>query len=66
MGEILVCNMSGEFVILVPDSPGLRTQDGLRIECITSYSRGLILAGEEGMIFAFEATSNESQIYRPQ
>ena len=58
--------MQGEFVIQVPDSPSLRVEDGLRLDCITPYSRGLILAGSEGMIFVFEATSNENQIYRPQ
>ena len=59
-GDILVCKMDGEFLILVPDSPGLQLEDGLRIECITPYSRGLILAGQDGTIFAFEATSNEN------
>lgn len=41
-------------------------EEGLRIECIQPYSRGLIFAGDQGMIFAFEATSNENQVYRPQ
>ena len=45
VGDIIVCNMSGEFIILVPDSPSMRVEDGLRIDCITPYSRGLILAG---------------------
>jgi len=58
--------MNGEFVIQVPDSPSLRMQDGIRIDTMVPYLRGLILAGEKGMIFPFEATSNESQVYRPQ
>ena len=65
-GDILVCNMNGEFIIQIPDSPGLRMDDGIRIDCIEPYSRGLIVAGEHGMIFPFEATSNENQVYRPQ
>lgn len=46
VGDILVCNMNGEFVIQVPDSPSLRVQDGIRIDTMVPYLRGLILAGE--------------------
>ena len=62
VGDILVCNMNGEFIIQVPDSPGLSVDHaGIRIDCIVPYSRGLILAGgEQGMIFPFEATTNEN------
>lgn len=31
-----------------------------------TYSRGLLFAGEDGMIWPFEATAHEGQIYRPQ
>lgn len=65
VGDILVCSMNGEFIIQVPDSPSLRMQSGIRIETMVPYLRGLILAGDKGMIFPFEATSNESQVYRP-
>ena len=62
VGDILVCNMNGEFILQVPDSPGLSVDySGIRIDCIVPYSRGLILAGgEQGMIFPFEATTNEN------
>ena len=53
--------MSGEFLIYVPNSPR-----GHRIDCVIPYQRGLIFSGEDGNIWPFEATSNESQIYRPQ
>ena len=46
--------MNGEFMINVPNAPGMR------IDCIQAWSRGLILAGEDGMIFPYEITQNES------
>ena len=52
--------MRGEFVLSVPQAPM-----GQRIDCILAYSRGLLLAGEAGMIWPFEATANEAQLYRP-
>lgn len=60
-GDILVCAMTGEFMMYVPASP-----QGSRIDCVIPYSRGLIFSGEGGMIWPFESTSNESQVYRPQ
>lgn len=48
-------------MIYVPDSP-----QGNRIDCVIPYSRGLILAGEGGTIWPFEATPNENLIYKPQ
>jgi len=60
-GDLLVCAMSGEFLIYVPASP-----QGMRIDCLYAYSRGIIATGENGYIWAFEQSSNENQIYRPQ
>ena len=60
-GHIIVCNMKGELVISVPEAP-----IGSRIDSMITYSRGLLFAGEDGMIWPFEATAHESQIYRPQ
>ena len=57
-GEIIVCNMNGEFLISVPDAPGSP------LNCIQPWGRGIILAGEGGMIYPYETTLNESQIYR--
>ena len=63
VGDILVCNMDGEFILRVPDDPRVNygVDDGIRIGCIVPYSRGLILTGgEQGKIFPFEATTNEN------
>ena len=59
-GDLLVCAMSGEFLIYVPGSP-----QGFRVDAVAPYSRGLILAGEQGFIWPFEQTSNEHEVYRP-
>ena len=50
LGEILVVNMRGEFLLSVPQCPGMR------IDCILPWTRGLICAGPDGMIFPYEAT----------
>ena len=65
VGDILVCNLNGEFIIHVPDSPGLRVDGGIRIDAMVAYDRGIILSGEQGMIFPFENTPNENLVYRP-
>ena len=54
-GDIIVCAMSGEFLIYVPASPR-----GMRIDAVHPYSRGLIFSGQDGYIWPFEATSNEA------
>ena len=61
-GEIIVCSMKGEFLLSVPDAPrflGPEPKD-VRIEICRSYNRGLIFAGEKGMIWPYEATGHES------
>lgn len=59
-GDILICAMSGEFLIYVPDSPR-----GVRIDCVLPYSGGLILGCVEGRIHIYEGTENENQVYIP-
>ena len=59
-GEILVCAMSGEFLIYVPDSPR-----GKRIDSIQPYSQGLVLGGEAGKIWVYKGSEDENQVYEP-
>ena len=47
-------------MISVPEAPGMR------IDSVVAYSRGLLFAGQDGMIWPYEATAHEAQIYRPQ
>jgi len=48
-GDILVCAMTGEFLLYVPGSP-----QGARIDCLVPYSRGFIATGEDGFIWPYE------------
>ena len=59
-GNIIVCGLRGEFILSVPNAPGMR------IDCMRSYSRGLIFTGEDGMIWPYEATAHEGQLFIPQ
>ena len=60
-GDILVCAMSGEFLIYIPGSP-----QGHRIDCLVPYSRGFIATGQDGYIWPFEQSQLENVVYRPQ
>lgn len=55
-GDILICAMSGEFQTYIPESP----RDDLRIDSILPFSHGLILGGEQGKIWVYEGTENET------
>lgn len=61
-GEIIVCSMKGEFLLSVPDAPRFLSGEphDVRIDICRSYNRGLIFAGEGGMIWPYEATGHES------
>ena len=52
---------SGEFLTYIPDSPY-----GSRIDSVFAYSRGIIAAGENGSIWAYESSANELAPYKLQ
>ena len=52
--------MSGEFLCLVPNSP-----TGQRIDSVVPFSRGLIFAGERGMIWPYVGEDDEMVVYKP-
>jgi hypothetical protein len=54
--------MSGEFVICIQLPENSR---GMSIDCLFPYSRGLIVAGQDGYIWAFEA-AGDTEVYRLQ
>lgn len=59
-GEIMVCETSGEYMAFVHDSP----KDNFKIECIVPYSRGFLIGGENGCIFAYERVEDSKNPYR--
>ena len=63
-GDMLLCNHGGEFIRYIPDSGNCIAPN--RIDSITAYSRGVIAAGEDGLIWAFEGSTSDEAPYRLQ
>lgn len=51
--------MSGEYRSLLSESPG----DGFYIECIQTYSKGFIIAGDNGQIMIYEKSEDPKNPY---
>lgn len=60
VGEIILCETDGSFLTFIPDSP---TDEAFKIECIQSFSRGFIVAGN-GLIYAYEKCEDGGAPYR--
>ena len=60
-GDILLCNSTGEFFTRIESSPYKQM-----IDCVISYSHGLIFGGENGTIWPYEVTTNEGEYFRLQ
>jgi hypothetical protein len=58
-GEILLLESNGEYKMLLPDSPG----DGFYIECVHTYSKGFIVAGDNGRIIIYEKSEDPKTPY---
>ena len=43
-GDIMLCDVNGEYKLLLLDSPG----EGFHIETIRTYTKGFIIAGDKG------------------
>lgn len=61
-GDMILCNHAGEFLLYIPDSPF--NEGPSCIDSIFAYSRGVIVAGDNGFIWAFEASSSEEAPYK--
>lgn len=60
-GDMLLCGQQGEFLRWLEDSPY-----GVAIHTMYSFSRGLIVAGAGGCIWAFEGSTDEARPYKLQ
>lgn len=59
-GELMLCETSGEFMSFIHESPG----EGFKIQAIVSFSRGFIIAGENGTILPYERVEDPRYPYR--
>lgn len=50
---------SGDYKMLLAESPG----EGFFIECIVTYSKGFIIAGENGQIMIYEKSEEPKNPY---
>ena len=59
MGEIMLLESSGDYKMLLAESPG----EGFFIECIITYSKGFIIGGENGQIMIYEKSEEPKNPY---
>jgi hypothetical protein len=59
-GEIMLLESSGEFKLMLTDSPG----EGFYIETIVAYGKGFIIAGMNGQIIIYERLEDLKTHYR--
>jgi WD40 repeat protein len=64
-GEIMLLETSGEYMAFVGESPSL-INSGLdfKIECIVPFSRGFLIALDNGLVYAYERTEDPRNPYR--
>jgi WD40 repeat protein len=58
-GEIMLCEQSGEYKLLLPESPG----EGFNIMCMRTFSKGFIIGGDQGQIMVFEKYNEPKILY---
>lgn len=55
----MLLEQGGDYKMLLAESPG----EGFFIECITTYSKGFIIAGENGQIMIYEKSEEPKNPY---
>ena len=50
-GEIMLCEQSGEYKLLLPESPG----EGFNIMCMRTFSKGFIICGDKGQMMVYHS-----------
>lgn len=58
-GEIMLLESNGDFKMLLTESPG----DGFYIECIQTFQKGFIIAGDNGTIIIYEKAEEVKNPY---
>ena len=55
----MLMESSGDYKMLLAESPG----EGFYIECVITYSKGFIIAGENGQIIIYEKSEEPKNPY---
>lgn len=63
LGEIMLLETDGAYMGFIPESPKYLEGQNFKIESITPFSRGFIVAGKE-KIYAYEKTEDQRTPYR--
>jgi hypothetical protein len=58
-GEIMLLESNGDYKMLISESPG----EGFYIESIQTYSKGFIIAGDNGQIMIYEKAEDPKHPY---
>lgn len=61
-GDILLTDAEGKFLAYIPESP----RNNCRIESVTPAQHGLVVAGQNGWIWPYNSTTNETQYFNLQ
>lgn len=56
----MLLDTTGEYMAFVNESP----MDNFKIACIVPFSRGFIIGGENGVVYAYERTEDARNPYR--
>ena len=56
----MLLETSGEYMAFVSKTPG----GDLKIECIVPFSRGFLIALENGLVYAYEKTEDPKNPYK--
>lgn len=58
-GEIMLLENSGEYFAFIPSSP----LNGMKISCVTPYSKGFLIGSETGEIILYERSEDPRHPY---
>lgn len=58
-GEILLLENNGDYKMMLSESP----QENFNIECIQTYSKGFVIAGDNGAIMIYEKSEDPKNPY---
>jgi len=64
VGELLVCNVSAEYILALPDSPFHLHKAAVSVECLAVTHTGFVVGCEGSEVLVYERQSNPKQLYQ--